>query len=530
MSIMATRVAQSVATPLIGIVRPGTKAITKAAQANPQVMAIANLALAGKISFIDAEKKILEQFKIRPFRPVNTEWYNVYPWDFQGGAQAVNSLLERYGEKRNSDQQARLYRLPVVFPDVSSPDSVIRGSLQMHVGEKYHSLDGEDGKTYCVYLPPVTTEMMREQKASRIKHMPRRQPMVRGECNPGTCPQFQAGQCKFRGELQFFVPGMTGLGVVAMRSGASYSLEDIYRSIAMLKDNFGRIPNFDNNGNPVFFLKKELRTAKFFDEEGKQVTSQQWTPVLEANIDSAAMIRRKETRLFLLQNDSPVAAPNLNAPASWVTPAAVHMKDLAVVEDTWYQDGQQDQSAHAKPEVLKQSDQRQKAEDAHAIARNEQQLGTQAERFDQGQDQRAEMPVAATTTVVQAKHYDSKLDELYDKAADFGDELIDFAKAKFGEGWDTEATAELMLGEVNAWKASIPVEQIAKFLPILTLCYGNRLDMDKVVRPYLGAKFGAFLRDPMKCAAIYKHLSELLESGPEVASTFMKNAVAAGKA
>jgi Recombination directionality factor-like len=479
------------AIPIIGVVRPGTKLLVNNAKNDPTAASIAAKAFSGQISFIEAEKLITKQCSgiKKAFYPKNTTHYNVHPSDFAGGAMAVKKLLDLYGEKRDGDNEAKLYSFPVVFPDVGSADAALPVRFESHVGMKYHSQDAEDGTRNCVYIKPVPKEEVLANHAKRIKQVQRRGLTIRGACDPEKCAEFAKGDCKLKGNLQFYIPGLHGLGVVKMPTGSSYALEKIWSQINSLHETVGRIPNFDNNGQPVFTLSKHLEDRQYFDENtGEQRKGPQWVPVLDSRIDSSAILLIQEQRRALLAapQTGEVNVPTMTiGPAAWRAPLGVAVIEPAVKDVQL-------------PEIQKQD--------------------TAMRNF--VADEVKQQPKTVDSQPIDA------LTEIFEVAADFSDELEQYACAKYGMAWDSDETAPLVLSEIKTMLEKLPPDCVPPLLLTFSLAYANKISVEDVCRPYLVQEFGAkFLRNVNLCNAAHEKMKSLLEIGPEVASSFMKNAL-----
>lgn len=342
MSIMSERVTQTqvqhpaTAVPTIGVIRPGYKRLIKKHASNPEVVKIAESAFAHEISFLEAEKMITKAFPsiTKAFVPYNTVHFNMHASDFVGGHNAVNKLIALYGQKLPGDEVAKLYRFPIVFPDVGSADAALPVRFEMHVGMKYKSQDNTDGGRSCIFLPPIDPQEVQKQRANRIKQVARREWAIRGPCVPESCPEFAAGDCKLKGSLQFFIPGLTGLGVVKMPSGSSYALEKIWTQLNNLHKTIGKIPNFDNHGQPVFYLTKKQEERAYVDPEtGEAKRGLQWVPALEANIDSSVIMQIQEQQRQIAMTTSMPNQVVLPGPSAWKAqePAAAEQSQTEVV-------------------------------------------------------------------------------------------------------------------------------------------------------------------------------------------------------
>lgn len=303
---------------LAGKIRAGMKVPTAATKNNAAAMEIVARVEKGEISFQNAATEIGKKCGIKnPFFPRNTQHFHAHPWDMESGEVTSRKLLELYGEIRN-DQSKKLYRFPVVFPDIHKGgiDSVLGSGLAVRGGSAqtihYQSQYGDDGVRRCVYFPPiiVSHDARRKQFAPRMY-------VVRGQCEADICPQYASGECRFTGSLKFYIPGITGAGLFQMETGSTQAATEIYLRLAQILEECGGVlPNFTPEGEPVFWLTKAKKTRIFYEGETPKKV-EQWVPILETQIDMSKVAKlRQQQRLLLSQPSSNnVAMP---APAAWI--------------------------------------------------------------------------------------------------------------------------------------------------------------------------------------------------------------------
>jgi hypothetical protein len=309
-----------------GKIRPGIKVLTNAAKANAKAVDLYNQGVLNRLKFSEIEKQIVEACNIKnPMYPRNTPYYNVAASDF-GMPELAAMIVEKYGEVRHGDSEKRLYRFPVVFHSGDVGD-IYPNQFRRYGGEPgYESHYGEDGKRYCRYLPEVTKEMVAEQQARRIKRPPRRDKVIRGECEPRSCPEFLQGQCKFRGTLHFYIPGVPTTGLMVMETTSEYAAEAIWSDLDRIQQALGHIPrtNPNNPGKPIFWITKVQEIRTYFDENGQKKSGVQWVPKLQADIDMGSLLS-SGANLALQHKPSPVAwlaAPKAMPEASILVPTA----------------------------------------------------------------------------------------------------------------------------------------------------------------------------------------------------------------
>jgi hypothetical protein len=291
MSILSARAAQNTQPRIGGKIRPGIKLLTKLAKSNPKAVQIYEQGVIQMKKFSDIEKEITASTDIKnPLYPRNTQYFNVAASDF-GMPEIASLLLERFGEVRDASIKPKLYRFPIVFHS-DALGEIFPNKLIRHGGKPgYESVYLDDGQRYCQFLPDVTKAMFEEQKAKRIKQVPRREKQIRGLCDPGTCPEYAQSQCKFTGRLHFYIPGIP-TGLVALETGSEYAAEGIWSELQRIADAFGHIPRINPKkpGSYLYYLTKVQETRTYFDENGVQQTGLQWVPKLEADLDVGGLM------------------------------------------------------------------------------------------------------------------------------------------------------------------------------------------------------------------------------------------------
>lgn len=311
MSILSQRTSkQEYVEKLGGKIRSGIKLLTKTTKSNPKAVEIYQRGIAARKKFSEIEKEIKEATAIdNPMYPMNTPYFNVAASDF-GMPEIASLIIEAFGEMRAGDTEKRLYRFPVVFHS-DDLNVVYPNEFRRYGGSPgYHSQYGENGVRYCKYLPEVTPQMLAEQKAKRIKRTPRREEVIRGECQPGICSEFQSGQCKFRGLLKFYLPGIPTTGLVAIETTSEYAAEAMWMYLERLVNTFGGIPRSNPNkpGAHLFYITKVQEQRSYFDETGAKKTGLQWVPKLQADIDMGSLIA----------NSTPALGFSTSVPIGWL--------------------------------------------------------------------------------------------------------------------------------------------------------------------------------------------------------------------
>lgn len=314
-----------------GKIRPGIKVLTNAAQQNPRAVQLYKEGVAKRLKFSEIEKKIKDDTGLaNPMFPRNTQYFSVAASDF-GMPEIAQMIVDRYGEIRDGDSEKCLYRFPVVFHS-DDMNEIYPNQFKRHGGDpNYESHYGEDGIRYCRYLPEISAEQLALNKTRRIKKMPRREKVIRGQCEPGVCHEFQQGQCKFRGRLMFYIPGIPTTGLMVMETSSEYAAEGIWMDLQRILDTLGTIPRMNPSkpDAPVFYITKVLEQRTYFDEGGNKKTGNQWVPKLQADIDIGR----------LLQTGRTIALPPPSTPVAWLArpkgmPGAALLAPATVIENT----------------------------------------------------------------------------------------------------------------------------------------------------------------------------------------------------
>lgn len=318
-----------------GKIRPGIKVLTRTADKNTTARQLYMQGVANRLKFSEIEKQIEAATNIKnPLYPRNTPYFNVCASDF-GMPELANMIVEKYGEIRDGCDTKQLYRFPVVFHSGELSDVYPNSYRRFGGSPGYQSNYGDDGRRYCQYLPEVTKEMMAEQKARRIKRTPQRQWAVRGLCNPSVCPEFLQGQCKFRGQLFFFIPGVPSTGLLVMETSSEYAAEAIWSDLDRIQTACGSIPrtNPNNPGAPIFWITKVQEMRTYFDENGEKRSGIQWVPKLQADIDLGTLISSGATPML---QAAPAPIAWLNAPKGMPeaspTDSSVHMQEIMATD------------------------------------------------------------------------------------------------------------------------------------------------------------------------------------------------------
>lgn len=300
--------------PITARIRPGikvpTKAAINAAQSNPELAAIFRDVEEGRLAAREAEKRIivLTNGSMKyPFTPKNTPYFNISAADFSApelGGIGVVKLLDMYGEVREGTSGTHLWRIPMVFADVSDVEKIFPSEFRVSQGQNMYRSQYINGERHCMVRPPV------EKVAHAKRRHQERTPQSRGLCDPESCAEFGSGACKFSGTLRFHIPGFPGIAPFVMGTTSTYAAEDIYFQLVQVIQKLGRIPRTKPDGSPVFWLVKSRKQRSYFDEDGQKKTGLQWVPDLVADLDFPMMLNASEQLA--------IAPPNPPIPQAWV--------------------------------------------------------------------------------------------------------------------------------------------------------------------------------------------------------------------
>lgn len=249
--------------------------------------------------------------------PKNVDYFSVFPGDCvsQENARKLHSL---YGDK-----DGKLRSFPVVFP-VNEWWNILPHSLRCYGnnGLKYKSdfrlvkdRNGEvvDASRVCTF--PVDAVPGKKVFGGRTW----------GErpCDPEICSEYQASDCAFGGAIQFYIPGISGVGLWMLPTTSWYSLVDIKSSLELVSRITGNRITGTFGGKPIFRIRKVREEISRIDTKtGKAIKTSQWLIKLEADVDMTELAAACEPGKAI---SAGLAAANMLAPS------AVH--DRAFIEN-----------------------------------------------------------------------------------------------------------------------------------------------------------------------------------------------------
>jgi len=132
-------------------------------------------------------------------------------------------------------------------------------------------------------------------------------------CTPEECKAYQAGECKFGGMIQFYIPGVKGAGIWVLPTTSWYSMvaiKSVIENVAAITG--GRVARlFNEDGESVFVLTKTEETVASVDwKTGKPVQRTQYLVYLDLNIDMTELALMHDRKSIAAR--ATVAAEKLN--------------------------------------------------------------------------------------------------------------------------------------------------------------------------------------------------------------------------
>jgi len=269
--------------PKAGVIRPGIMAL-KSGCSERDVRVYEKMVREGRDwDEIEKELKADNDGKSKLI-PRNVDYFAVHPKDCKR-KDDVERILELYG-----DPDGKLRSFPVVFP-TNEWWNVIPHSLRAfgENGLKYKSdfRKNGGGATFRVCTYPVNAAPGKRQFGGRK--------WAERPCEPDECPEYQSGSCSFGGVIQFYIPGIKGIGAWVLPTGSWYSLLNVKSTIEVVSRITGGKIAGTFGGRPIFRIKKVKETVTRIDvKTGKPVKTLQWLINLEADVDMAELSARFE--------------------------------------------------------------------------------------------------------------------------------------------------------------------------------------------------------------------------------------------
>lgn len=300
--------------PVVGKIRPGIKVPTAKAKAVPGVMDAYNAGIEAGASYDDITRAMtqIKGCPAYPLTPKNSPYFRVHQADCAPGQ--AEKIMELYATKRPGDKEPHLYSFPVVFPS-DDIDLVFREQFEAWKASEiihWSETDPATGKLNCMQRQQVKPDQNR-----RKRQWGGRPTEVVGPCDPNSCDLFGDGGCKHIGSLYFWVPGVTGAGVIELEFSSVYASMGVLEVLELVRSGIGRIKG-TLGGKPIFTISKSQQDISVMDwQTGKAKRQGQQIIRLEASgLDMTAYLADQEMRML----EAPRAVPQLAAPQAddWV--------------------------------------------------------------------------------------------------------------------------------------------------------------------------------------------------------------------
>jgi|GEM_PF-1109589 len=309
-SSVATLLGPKFSYPRAGVIRPGVMRLKKGC--SEKEVALCEKMKEEGSTWEDIDKALgTDQQGKSKLIPENVDYFTVHKNDCVNPRHA-DEIMKRY-----ADPDGKLRSIPVWFP-VNEWWNIIPHGLHCYggsVGIRYRSnfKAVKDGLGKVVDMIRVCEYPLPVEKGKRI--FGGRQWSERS-CDPEACSEYQNGECKFGGVIQFFIPGLSGLGIWVLPTTSWYSLLSIKSTLeTMEKITNGRIAQlFVNNKNrieTVFVVKKVKQPVTFIDiKTGQPVKRDQYLITLDARIDTMELALTYDNPV--LQGTKALSILNLN--------------------------------------------------------------------------------------------------------------------------------------------------------------------------------------------------------------------------
>lgn len=274
-----------------GKIRPGIMVLTKKSSENSEAVTIYNDGVKKGMSFEQIGDALQKKFgQNGMLRPINVPYFSVRAQDF-AMPEIAKLILDKFGEDRGEGK--RLYRFPIVF-GYDELTKILDFRFQMYTasGLKFWSDESKSGnERVCRTFAPIE---MRNNKA--IRNPGGREVINRadnsGVCNPSKCNEFQTNQCKMRGRLLFYIPGIPGAGMFEIPTGSkNFGFESEKTLTDVLAATGGTLRGLSTD-RPVFWLTKKFKKdMPMIDwEKGTTTRTDQWVIEIEADLDMGRII------------------------------------------------------------------------------------------------------------------------------------------------------------------------------------------------------------------------------------------------
>lgn len=294
--------------PKAGIIRPGIMRLKKGVSAGDE--AVYKQMVADGATWDDIDKRLGKDSNQKSkLTPQNADYFSIRPRDCSD-PRNVDLIHQLYADKSDG----KLRSLPVWFP-VNEWHNIIPHSLRCFGtnGIKYKSAFREhrNGKVDVVRVCEYPLELQAGRRVFGGRQWGER------PCDPNTCPEYQKGDCKFGGTIQFYIPGVKGMGVWVLPTTSWYSLVRIKSALEAVSGmTGGRLARLFVGGKTPFILRKIYDEISTIDTKtGQPVRRSQWLIVLDIEIDMFELAQAYEERQVLSRGQRAVGMLTGTPPA-----------------------------------------------------------------------------------------------------------------------------------------------------------------------------------------------------------------------
>jgi len=309
-----------------GTIRPGVMTLKKGATASD--IQVFKKLVAENAPWVEIDKALgVDDRGGSKLRPLNVDYFSVHQSDFINPDNA-KIIMERY-----ADSDGKLRKFPVWFPFNNWWQIIFHNlaAFGKTSGIKYRSVfvEKREGdrvvgiERVCQYPAEYTEDEKGIRKCGpRVWN-------TRG-CNPEACPEYQKQDCRLRGRIYCYVPGVKGLNLIAIPTSSWYSLNRIKGSLDLITAvTNGRIPSIIE-GKTVFVIRKRKDKIPVIDiATGETRLREQYLIELDLDMDMLDIAKHYTTTAVVA---SAMRAQNmLSMPQQSIPPQKTEEKNKMAV-------------------------------------------------------------------------------------------------------------------------------------------------------------------------------------------------------
>lgn len=266
-----------------GIVRGGIKVLKAGSSANDKKI-YDNMVAAGhtwddielifKKEFDEKQKRSKQKNKPRyknKLKPQNVDYFTIREQDCIEKTDA-RKIYDEY-----ADDDGKLRKFPIWFLGITSWQEVLPHSFSCFTFQrtKFRS-EYSKGVKLCMAAPEIVKDKKIAPGMSVWES--------RGECDPKECKEFQKGECKFNGYIQFFIPCAEAFGIWKLSTKSYDSLVYTKSALEIVHQKIGKIEGFKEDRSPMFSISKiEVKKSYVDNKDGKMKKTKQWIPIINPN-------------------------------------------------------------------------------------------------------------------------------------------------------------------------------------------------------------------------------------------------------